>query len=92
MGEEWDEGGVHYVSSEPYGLTGADGKALEPGAGFIFYLPEATGRAPDTELYGAMDFVNWHPTNRAPDTLGCYGLHNLETGYGFFDLHAWGIA
>ena len=98
LGGEWDEGGVHYISSEPYGFDGTGGNALEPGAGFIFYLPEATGHAPGTELYGAMDFVNWQPSGRrrtfsnASDTLGCYGLHNLETGYGFFDLHAWGIA
>ena len=97
VGEEWDEGGIHYISSEPYGFDGADGKALKPGAGFVFYLPEAMGHAPGTELYGATDFLSWHPSrprrfNSASDTLGCYGLYNLETGYGFFDLHAWNIA
>lgn len=100
MGGEWDEGGIHYISSAPYGLTGADGEALEPGAGFIFYLPEATGHAPGTELYGATDFLSWLPDRSrrfngfksASDTLDCYGLYNLEIGCGFFDLHAWNIA
>ena len=96
VGEEWDEDGIHYISSEPYGFYGADGNALKPGAGFIFYLPDAAGHAPGTELYGATDFLSWLPDrsrrfNSASDTLGCYGLHNLETGDGFFDSHSWGI-
>ena len=100
LGGEWNEGGIHYVSSEPYGFDGADGKALKPGAGFIFYLPEAAGHAPGTELYGATAFLDWLPDRSrrfngfksTSDTLGCYGLYNLEAGCGFFDLHAWSIA
>ena len=85
---EWDEGGIHYISSEPYGFDGADGKALGPGAGFIFYLPNATGHAPGTDLYGAYDFWTWWPNRHifysAADILGRWGLHNLEMDYGFF--------
>ena len=88
VGQEWDEGGIHYISSEPYGFDGADGKALKPGAGFIFYLPNATGHEPGTDLYGAYDFWTWWPGRHlfqsASDTLGRFGLHNLTSGYGFF--------
>ncbi len=88
VGKEWDEGAYHYISSEPYGFTGEDGKALEPGAGFVFYHPNATGHKPGTDLYGAYDFWTWWPNRHlfqsASDSLGCYGLHNLETGDGFF--------
>lgn len=94
VGEEWDEvpdwldGPLHFISSEPNGFNGEDGKALEPGAGFILYAPDATGHAPGTELYGAEEFWTWWPNRHvlysAADTLGCYGLHNLETGHGFF--------
>lgn len=100
VGEEWDGvpdwlgEAIHFISSEPGGFTDMDGNALKPGAGFIFYLPDATGHAPGTELYGATDFLNWLPSGRsrwfnsASDTLGRYGLYNLEAGCGFFDLHA----
>lgn len=88
VGEEWIEDGVRYISSEPYGLDGEDWKASKPGAAFLFYTPEVTGYEPGTELYGAVYFCNWRQNRRefqsAEDTLGCYGLHNLETGYGFF--------
>lgn len=91
VGTEWDEKPYHYVSSEPYGFNGTDGKALKPGAAFMFYLPAATGHEPGTELYGAYEFWTWWPDRHAfqsaSDTLGRYGLHNLETGYGFF---TWG--
>lgn len=87
-GEEWIEDGVRYISSEPYGMDGADGEALKPGADFLFYTPEAAGHKPGTELYGAVPFCSWRPDRREflseNDRLGCYGLHNLETGYGFF--------
>ena len=86
--EEWIEDGVRCVSSEPYGLDGEDGKALNPGASFLFYTPEAAGYEPGTELYGAVKFWRWWPNRRAflseNDRLDCYGLQNLETGYGFF--------
>lgn len=88
VGAEWDEKPYHYISSEPYGFNGTDGKALEPGAGFILYCPGATGHEPGTELYGAYEFWTWWPDRHifqdSSDTLGRYGLHNLETGYGFF--------
>ena len=88
VGREWDEGGIHYISSDPYGFNTLEGGALEPGAEFIFYYPGATGHEPGTELYGAYEFWTWWPDRHffrsSADTLGCYGLHSLETGYGFF--------
>ena len=87
-GEEWIEEGVRYVSSAPYGLDGEDGGALKPGSSFLFYTPDAVGHEPGGELYGAAAFCRWMPEYRefknGADTLGCYGLHNLETDYGFF--------
>lgn len=60
------------------------------------------------DLYAAMNnpdtdsimyqFCGWMPSTSkigawGPDTtLGCYGLCNMATGQGFFDLKAWGIA
>lgn len=88
VGEERIEDRWRYVSSEPWGFVGADGAALKPGASFLFYTPEATGQEPDTELYGAEKFLEWWPERREfvgeSDKLGRYGLHNLETGHGFF--------
>ena len=94
VGEEWDEPGggedaYHYISSEPYGLEGADDTALKPGAQLILYSPEATGHEPGTELYGAEKLRTWmhggrREFNSADDILGCWGLHNLATGQGFF--------
>ena len=92
LGEEWRENGIRYISSGPYGLDGPDGAPLEPGSAFLLYTPEATGYAPGTELYGALPCWTWWPGRRqfidAGDQLGCYGLHNLATGYGFFSPDA----
>ena len=102
-GREWDEDGCHYISSEPYGFDGKDGKALKPGAEFTFYTPQATGYAPGDDLYGMMDeenaplreFWSWWPAKHGwgpnGDILGCYALHNVTSGRGFFDLYAWGL-
>ena len=89
IGEMWIEDKVLYVSSGPYGFDNDDGP-LQPGAAFVLYTPDAQGHAPGTELYGAGDFWTWQPVGSrntlhvASQTLGRYGLHNLETGYGFF--------
>lgn len=95
VGEEWyvtDEyGTVRYISRTPYGFDRYEGEdqTLKPGAQFILYSPEATGHEPGTELYGAEDFQSWKPgiygkMNSETDILGCWGLENLEMGYGFF--------
>ena len=90
VGEKWDETDgdytIHYISSEPYGFDGKDWKALEPGARFVLYSPDATGHEPGTELYGAVKFQSWmyKEFNNDTDILGCWGLQNMETGYGFF--------
>ena len=79
---------------------------LEPGAQFMFYTPEASGYRPTDELYGfnsdnedydsiMYQFWHWMPSSRRDawgrnTKLGCYALCNMETGYGFFSLGAWG--
>lgn len=94
-GEEWIEGGTRYIASTPYGFADANGSMPKENAQFILYSPEAQGHASGTELYGAIEFQSWQPERReylnSNDTLGCYGLHNLDTGYGFFSLDGWGI-
>lgn len=92
VGEEWDEEKddhtIHYIASEPFGFTDAEEKALKPGAQFILYSPDAVGHEPGTELYGAARFQRWMHEQKefidSGDTLGCWGLQNLETGEGFF--------
>lgn len=93
VGDEWEEtkgeDTFYYIASEPYGFTDADEKALKPGAKFMLYSPEAAGHEPGTELYGAERFQMWMHERRefidGEDTLGCWGLQNMETGQGFFD-------
>ena len=78
---------------------------LQAGARFTLYAPDAKGFAPGDELYGMREsddyasimyqFWSWWPDKRdwTPDgTLGSWGLCNMDTGYGFFGLDAWGIA
>ncbi len=92
VGEEWDvtEEGytIHYVSSEPYGFDDLDWKALEPGAQFILYSPDAVGHEPGTELYGELEFQSWmhdrHRFDSEADILGCWGLRNLTSERTFF--------
>lgn len=95
IGDEWIEDGILYIASAPYGFSDADGSMPKENAQFILYSPEAQGHASGTELYGAREFQLWQPERReyldSDDTLGCYGLHNLDTGYGFFSLDGWGI-
>lgn len=95
IGDEWIEDGVRYIASSPYGFSDADGGMPEENAHFILYSPDAQGHTSGTELYGATEFQHWQPDRReyldSGDTLGCYGLHNLDTGYGFFSLDGWGI-
>lgn len=95
VGEEWIEDGVLYIASTPYGFSDANGSMPKENAQFILYSPDAQGHASGAELYGAIEFQSWQPERReyldSNDTLGCYGLHNLDTGYGFFSLDGWGI-
>ena len=67
--------GIRYVTAEPYGIAG--------GEEFIFYLPGTLVE----ELNE--DFISWWPDaylwrNGELDTLTGYGLHNVNTGDGFF--------
>ena len=76
-GEEWIEDGIRYVASEPYGL--------EQGKDFILYLPDAPVDTMSAE------FLTWWPYryehNQKPrETLGCYGILNVTTEYGFFNV------
>lgn len=94
VGTEWDEmtdwledGPVHFISSGPVGFEDKDGNALQPGARFILYSPEAQGHAPGTELYGAYEFWTWclsRPDLAGGGSLGCWGLYNLASDIGFF--------
>ena len=56
LGQEWDDGMIHYISSDPYGFSKQDSEGdwvpLEPGAQFMFYTPDASGYHPTDELYG----------------------------------------
>ena len=69
---EWDEGEIHYIASEPFGI--------EAGTEFLLYAPET----PTASL--SQDFLNWWPDWNVEDngTLGCWGLSNAKMGYGFF--------
>lgn len=90
LGEEWDDGEFHCISSNPYGFDLPTGEPLLPGALFYLYTPGARGDAPDTELYGADALYSWYPDRehfafRTPeDTLPCYALYNVEGEYAFF--------
>jgi hypothetical protein len=70
----WIEDGVLYISSVPYGI--------EEGTKFVLYLPETPVAALDEE------FLSWWPgrwsLDGTGDTLGFYGIWNVEMGYGFF--------
>lgn len=72
-GEQWIEDGVLYVASTPYGLDG--------GTEFIFYTPGA-----ETDNVKE-EFLWWWPyrfEEEFPETLQCYGIHNINTDDGFF--------
>ena len=75
-GKEWIEGGVRYISSEPYGLDNAEEVLL--------YLPGA----PTAEL--PEEFINWiampnaWSQNDIPVYLEGYGLYNVNAEQGFY--------
>ena len=71
-GEEWVEDDILYIASEVYGL--------EEGKEFFLYSPETPTEGLDEE------FLTWWPSWNVEDTgtLNCWGLLNLEMGYGFF--------
>ncbi len=76
IGEEWIEDGIRYIASEPYGL--------EQGKDFILYLPDTPiDMVPE-------EFLTWWPyryeqKDSPRETLDCYGILNVTTGYGFFN-------
>ena len=71
-GREYDADGIHYITSDPYGLDNADE--------FLIYLPGA----PISEL--PEEFVMWSFLNsevRATLPSGFYGLYNVGGQEGF---------
>ncbi|MBE6912019.1 MAG: hypothetical protein E7473_05805 [Ruminococcaceae bacterium] len=74
FGEEWIEDSIRYIASPPYGIY--DGRE------FILYTPDA----PVSEMDET--FLSWLPIGIEFDgeKLGKYGLHNVETGDGFFSF------
>lgn len=73
--EPWEEDGMRYIPSEPYGV--------ESGTEFFFYLPERPLEGLDEE------FLSWWPDNWLREQeglteLGCYAIENVEEGCGFF--------
>lgn len=70
--DEWIEDGVRYVVSMPYGF--------EDSEYFVLYTPEMPVDGVNE------DFLFWWPlrfSENPPETLQCYGIHNIETGAGF---------
>ena len=49
----------------------------------------------DEENAPLREFWSWWPAKHGwgpnGDILGCYALHNVTSGRGFFDLYAWGL-
>lgn len=73
--ESWVEDGLRYIPSDPYGM--------ETGTEFFLYLPQRPLEGLDEE------FLSWWPDNWLREQeglteLGCYGVYNVEGGYGFF--------
>ncbi len=70
IGTEWQEDGMTYIASEPYGLDG--------GTEFLLYTPDT----PVNEL--PFDFMIWmYAATDVTDTLGCYAIRNLANDHGF---------
>ncbi len=72
-GEEWIEDGTRTIAGDAAGIV--------DGEDFVLYLPEAP-----VEGMGE-DFLSWWPLYREsekPETLTCWGLHNVATEEGFF--------
>jgi len=74
VGDEWEEEGILYIASEPYGLDG--------GETFYLYLPgQSTSELPE-------EFVQWirmpmgYP--EAPEYMTFYGIFNEKAECGFF--------
>lgn len=71
----WIDDGIRYIGSEALGIEG--------GEEFILYLPETSPEWLDEE------FLSWWPDaylwrDGTVDRLSSYGLHNVNTGEGFF--------
>ena len=68
------ENDIRFITAEAYGM--------EKGKEFTLYLPETKTSALSEE------FLSWWPGRYDSDAdksvLGCFGLHNKETDYGFF--------
>ncbi|MCM1216453.1 MAG: M56 family metallopeptidase [Lachnospiraceae bacterium] len=73
--KEWIEDEIRYIGSEAFGVEG--------GEEFILYLPYTPPEGLDEE------FLSWWPDNYlwrdgSVTRLSAYGLHNVNTGAGFF--------
>lgn len=76
-GDEWFVDGTRYIGTEPYGF--------EQGREFILHTPQMP-------VEGLPErFLSWWPSwlfteseLERPEKLSCYGLYNMEMGYGFF--------
>lgn len=74
-GVVWIEDETRYIAATAYGL--------DEGAEFIVYGPETPveGLSEDFMSWWPMQ---WEPEEARPETLSCYGIYNVEMGYGFF--------
>lgn len=75
--------GVLFKQAYPYGLMNSDDS--DYATDFLLYTPNA----PTLKLLEEEDFISWWPDRFGADingTLNVYGLHNVETGDGFFSF------
>lgn len=73
--EPWVEDDLRYIPADPYGV--------EAGTEFFLYLPGHPLEGLDEEFLSWWP-DNWHREQEGLTELGCYGIYNVEGGYGFF--------
>ncbi len=83
VGEEWIEDEIRYVASSPYGLNAPNNE--QECTEFIFFLPDTPiEKVPE-------EFLSWWPYRYTQETepkatLSCYGILNVTTNVGFFNM------